>query len=87
MRIDDLHKSIAAAESFLKVARQVKSNDAKWRAEEKKEWEKNRSSAYKWHESPHVEPTGARLNGVLRAHSVILSTCLCDIRKPTYRED
>lgn len=68
MRIDDLNEAIAAAEDFLRTAKQVKQKDQDIRRQ---------SIA----NSPYVEPTGSRMNGLLRARSVILSHALLDLRK------
>lgn len=68
MRIADLDEAIAAAEDFLRTAKQVKQGDQDIRRQ---------SIA----NSPYVEPTGSRMNGLLRARSVILSQALLDLRR------
>lgn len=67
MRIADLDEAIAAAKDFLRTAKQVKQTDQDTR----------RQSIPN---SPYVEPTGSRMNGLLRARSVILSQALLDLR-------
>jgi len=70
MRIDDLNGAIAAAKDFLRTAKQVQQEDQNIRCQ-------SLAST----RSPYVEPVGSRMNGLLRARSVILSHALLDLRK------
>lgn len=70
MRIADLNEAIAAAKDFLRTAKQVQQED-----------QTTRRQSLARTSSPYVEPTGSRMNGLLRARSVILSHALLDLRK------
>lgn len=70
MRIADLNEAIAAAKDFLRTAKQVQQEDQNIRCQSLANTR-----------SPYVEPVGSRINGLLRARSVILSHALLDLRK------
>lgn len=70
MRIADLNEAIAAAKDFLRTAKQVQQKD-----------QNSRRQSLAHTRSPYVEPTGSRMNGLLRARSVVLSQALLDLRK------
>ena len=70
MRIADLDEAIAAAKDFLRAAKQVQQED-----------KNSRCQCPAHTRSPYVEPVGSRMNGLLRARSVILSHALLDLRK------
>lgn len=70
MRIADLDEAIAAAKDFLRTAKQVQQDD-----------QTARSQSIANTRSLYVEPVGSRMNGLLRARSVVLSHALLDLRK------
>ena len=70
MRIDDVNEAIAAAKDFLRTAEKVQQKDAAIR----------RNDSFR-RSCPEVFPTGSRMNGLLRARSVVLSQALLDLRR------
>lgn len=70
MRIADLDEAIAAAKDFLRTAEKVKQIDAATRRAD--------STQRHW---PEVRTSGCRVNGLLRARSVVLSQALIELRR------